>query len=265
MATRQYTIISPAGPIQVNETSTRLYSLPGIQINETIPATVVETPTVAFHAKVLLESTSSGNPISSSLAINPGESILVVGAWQVTGSTPNIVTTGGVGSDTLPMIVGPTTDAHATEKYGVWLLQSAEPGRTGLTLTYPSTVPTFCCFYCYSFSGLYKPILDQQAIAAIDVNAGPTPTLTSTNEFAVEFAVSDGSISAIGAPWTSDGNSPLNNWGGGHQIITSSTAGLTSNFTGESDAMVFTFKSSPFLVGTAINIFMYPGASNIGE
>ena len=187
-----------------------------------------------FHAKAIIE-ISGGTTNTIALTISAGDSIVVVGAYEVTGVTPTFKITDNT---SIPIIVGPTTDLQGMEKFGVWLLQSAGSGNSDITVTFSSSV-SYAGFYAWSFSGLPNPVLDKSAEGLTDPT---TATLTSADEFAVEFSVSNGTITAIGAPWTSDGISPFNLWGGGHQVVTATTA-LTSNFTGDSDDWVFTFKS----------------------
>lgn len=190
-----------------------------------------------FHASVIAEVDSS-TTLTVTLAITAGDSVAVVGAWGAASVTPTIKITDNTA---LPMIVGPTTDTQGTEKFGVWLLQSAGTGNSSVTVTFSATV-NFSVFYCYSFSGLTSPVLDQSAQASPAPATVTTGTLTSADEFAIEFAIANGAITAIGAPWTSDGISVFNSWGGGHRVVAATTA-LTSNFTGGDDSFIFTFKA----------------------
>src|SRR6266436_4871460 len=118
-----------------------------------------------FHASGHGEQTTGSASFSITCTISAGDSVVVFASWDIASTTtPTVVTTGGTGSDSFTLVYGPF--ASGVFKYGAWLLQSAGSGRTGATMSWASSNPSFADGYCESFSGLSSPALDGNAFAA---------------------------------------------------------------------------------------------------
>jgi hypothetical protein len=208
-----------------------------------------------FHAKGSGGQTTSAASFSITCTISAGDSVVVFGSWDsASTTTPTVATTGGTGSDAFTLVYGPFTSG--VWKYGAWLLQSAGTGRTGATVSWASSNPAFADGGCESFSGLTNATLDQVAFGtgtATAVTSGNTPTLTSSDEFAVGFAACFTQINAAGAPWTDDGVITATLSWIEHRILAATTA-IQTTFTAPGSqtwiSFALTFKagatSAPF-------------------
>lgn len=198
---------------------------------------------VAFHASGSNSQTTAIASFSITCAINLNDSVVFVGSWD-SGSTttPTVFTTGGSGTDTFTSVYGPFTGP--TCKFGGWLLPQAGSGRTGITISWASSTPLVADGGCCSYSGHSSPILDQVAennSTGTVVSSGNTPTLLSTDEFAIEYGQSSGTVVGTGAPWTDDGVIPVTQSWFGHQVLTNTTP-VASTFTnGTSTDTITTF------------------------
>lgn len=214
--------------------------------------------TATFHSEGSGSQNSSQSSFSITNTISAGDGVVVFGCWDVNSTTtPTVATTGGTGSDSFTLIYGPFT--YDWRKYGAWLLKSAGAGRTGVTVSWASSNPSSADASCISFSGLIDPVLDQTGFFGESPGVAPTraiqsadtPTLTSTDEIAVGYAASTGTVFSADAPWTSDGQIPITASYSEHQIL-SSTTPVHTNFTSNGHILTFvlTFKaSSTILLG----------------
>lgn len=201
-----------------------------------------------FHAEGSNSQTTSAASFSITCAITAGESVVVFGSWDsASTTTPTVATTGGVGSDAFTLIYGPFTSGAF--KYGAWLRQSAGTGRTGATVSWASSNPSFADGSCMSFSGLTNPALDGSGFnassATTAITSVDTATLTSADEFAIGYAADNVAVSSANAPWTDDGIIPTTSSWAEHQILTATTA-IHSNFTGNLGWITFalTFRAN---------------------
>ena len=201
-----------------------------------------------FHASGKAGQTTTLASFSITCTISTGDSVVVFGSWAAASTTiPTVATTGGTGSDAFTLVYGPFTSGSF--KYGGWLLQSAGAGRTGATMSWASSSPTFADGFCESFSGLASPVLDQVKFGSgtgTAATSGNTPTLTSADEFAIAYAASSGAVSTCNAPWTSDGIIAATSSGGGHRVLAATTA-ISTSFTCTNAGWIsfaLTFKAS---------------------
>ena len=210
--------------------------------------------TTTFHAAGSGGQTASAASFGITCAITTGDSVVVFGSWgSASTTTPTVVTTGGTGSDAFTLVYGPFTSGLF--KYGAWLLPSAGAGRTGATVSWASSNPSFADGWCESFSGLSSPVLDGNAFATgsgTALSSGNTATLTTADQFAVAYGATVGSgVTSTNSPWTDDGQFAGTGSRVGHQVLTATTA-ISSNFTAGSAAWIsfaLTFKAG----GVSVN------------
>lgn len=201
---------------------------------------------------------SNASSLSTSLsATTAGQTIIVATQYDPSRTIASVVTTGGTGSDTFTItsLAGPAGSTGGD--YAIYLLQSCGSGRTGITVTYSGATP-YSDIIAWVISGQTGTVVDKSVTASgtgSSVTTASTGTLTSADEFALEYATSSAQINSVNSPWTSDGITSITGSGGGHQVI-SSTAGVSGNFTNAGGAnwfaLVATFKSGSS--GPSVNI-----------
>jgi hypothetical protein len=189
-----------------------------------------------------------GATMSITVTINSGNSVACYYSWDsASTSTPTVSTDGGTGTDAFTLVYG--ISSSGAWKYGVWLLQSAGAGRTGATITWPSSSPSFTDGYCDSFSGLASPAIDGNSFNtanSTNPTSGNTATLTTTDQFAIGYATAASvGVGVPTAPWADDGQQSSTGSRGAHQVLTANTA-IAATFTASSSlyiAYVVTFKA----------------------
>lgn len=188
-----------------------------------------------------------------------GDGMVVFGSWDAASTTtPTVVTTGGTGSESFTLIYGPLTSGIF--KYGAWLLATVVgAGRSGVTVSWASSNPSFADAGCTSFSGLTTPTLDGQGFAtgsSATINSTDTATLQSADEFAVGYAASTNAITAASAPWTDDGTIGATASWIEHRILAATTA-IHTNFTEASGTWItfaLTFMAAPTFIAKNVAI-----------
>lgn len=195
-----------------------------------------------FHAVGNGEQTSTQASFSITTTISAGDFLVVVSSWDsASATTPTVVTTGGTGSDSGTLILGPTTASSFGLKYAAWLVSSAGTGRTGVTVSWASSSPSFADGYCWSASGLTTPTLDKSPNTSgnsTNPSSGTTGTLSTADQFCVSYtALASATATATGGGFTDDGNTGSTGSRAGHQVVAATTA-LTGSFTAATSAWV---------------------------